>query len=131
MVRITAKQAPKQFGFLAPFVMADNPASSDLTRTARVAAEGTGTDRRPRSWALLHHGAGGILSADLVWGWATFGFALRVPAILVIGAKPRADYGELRFVPILSAVTMADFRYSASRPSIMLHLRAPGFCPYY
>ncbi|HVC58792.1 MAG TPA: hypothetical protein VND19_00305, partial [Acetobacteraceae bacterium] len=46
-------------------------------------------------------------------------------------AKPRADYGELRFVPILSAVTMADFRYSASRPSIMLHLRAPGFCPYY
>jgi len=26
---------------------------------------------------------------------------------------------------------MADFRYSASRPSIMLHLRAPGFCPYY
>ncbi|HVC61569.1 MAG TPA: permease [Acetobacteraceae bacterium] len=52
-------------------------------------------------------------------------------AIPVIGAKPRADYGELRFVPILSAVTMADFRYSASRPSIMLHLRAPGFCPYY
>ena len=29
---IAAKAAPKQFNFLAPFVMADNPASSDLTR---------------------------------------------------------------------------------------------------
>jgi nucleoside-diphosphate-sugar epimerase len=29
---IAAKAAPKQFSFLAPFVMADNPASSDLTR---------------------------------------------------------------------------------------------------
>lgn len=32
VVGIAAKQAPKQFGFLAPFLMADNPASSDLTR---------------------------------------------------------------------------------------------------
>ena len=29
---ITAKDAAKQFSFLAPFIMADNPASSDLTR---------------------------------------------------------------------------------------------------
>jgi nucleoside-diphosphate-sugar epimerase len=31
-VGIAAKAAAKQFSFLAPFVMADNPASSDLTR---------------------------------------------------------------------------------------------------
>jgi nucleoside-diphosphate-sugar epimerase len=29
VVAMTAKQAPKQFSFLAPFVAADNPASSD------------------------------------------------------------------------------------------------------
>ncbi len=29
---ISAKEAPKQFSFLAPFVMADNPVSSELTR---------------------------------------------------------------------------------------------------
>ncbi len=32
VVAIAAKAAPKQFSFLAPFVLADNPASSDLTR---------------------------------------------------------------------------------------------------
>jgi nucleoside-diphosphate-sugar epimerase len=32
VVGIAPKAAPKQFGFLAPFVIADNPASSDLTR---------------------------------------------------------------------------------------------------
>jgi nucleoside-diphosphate-sugar epimerase len=32
VVGIAAAAAPKQFSFLAPFVMADNPASSDLTR---------------------------------------------------------------------------------------------------
>ena len=32
VVGIAPKAAPKQFGFLAPFIMADNPASSDLTR---------------------------------------------------------------------------------------------------
>jgi len=32
VVGLSAKAAPKQFSFLAPFVMADNPASSDLTR---------------------------------------------------------------------------------------------------
>jgi len=32
MVGIPAKAAPKQFSFLAPFVLADNPASSELTR---------------------------------------------------------------------------------------------------
>jgi nucleoside-diphosphate-sugar epimerase len=32
VVGIAAKAAPRQFSFLAPFVMADNPASSDLTR---------------------------------------------------------------------------------------------------
>jgi nucleoside-diphosphate-sugar epimerase len=31
-VGIAAKAAPKQFSFLAPFIMADNPASSELTR---------------------------------------------------------------------------------------------------
>ncbi len=31
-VGIAAKAAPKQFSFLAPFVMADNPAASELTR---------------------------------------------------------------------------------------------------
>ena len=35
-------------------------------RAARMAAEGARTDRRPRSWALLRHGAGGVMSADLV-----------------------------------------------------------------
>jgi nucleoside-diphosphate-sugar epimerase len=33
VVGIAATAAPKQFSFLAPFVMADNPASSDPTRT--------------------------------------------------------------------------------------------------
>lgn len=32
VVGISAEAAPKQFSFLAPFIMADNPASSDLTR---------------------------------------------------------------------------------------------------
>jgi len=32
VVATSAKQAPKRFSFLAPFLMADNPASSDLTR---------------------------------------------------------------------------------------------------
>jgi nucleoside-diphosphate-sugar epimerase len=32
VVGISAKAAPKQFSFLAPFIVADNPASSDLTR---------------------------------------------------------------------------------------------------
>ncbi len=32
VVGISSKEAPKHFSFLAPFVMADNPASSDLTR---------------------------------------------------------------------------------------------------
>ncbi|MBW4023828.1 MAG: hypothetical protein HIU92_11965 [Proteobacteria bacterium] len=32
VVGITAKAAPTQFGFLAPFILADNPASSELTR---------------------------------------------------------------------------------------------------
>jgi nucleoside-diphosphate-sugar epimerase len=32
VVAMSAKQAPKQFSFLAPFLMADNPASSDMTR---------------------------------------------------------------------------------------------------
>jgi nucleoside-diphosphate-sugar epimerase len=32
VVAMSAKQAPKQFSFLAPFLMADNPVSSDLTR---------------------------------------------------------------------------------------------------
>jgi nucleoside-diphosphate-sugar epimerase len=33
VVGIAPKDAPKQFSFLAPFIQADNPASSDLTRT--------------------------------------------------------------------------------------------------
>jgi nucleoside-diphosphate-sugar epimerase len=32
VVGISAQAAPKHFSFLAPFIMADNPASSDLTR---------------------------------------------------------------------------------------------------
>jgi nucleoside-diphosphate-sugar epimerase len=32
VVGIAANEAPKRFSFLAPFLMADNPASSDLTR---------------------------------------------------------------------------------------------------
>jgi nucleoside-diphosphate-sugar epimerase len=32
VIGLAAKEAPKQFSFLAPFLMADNPASSDLTR---------------------------------------------------------------------------------------------------
>jgi nucleoside-diphosphate-sugar epimerase len=34
VVGIPVQQAPKQFGFLAPFLIADNPAASDLTRAA-------------------------------------------------------------------------------------------------
>jgi len=32
VVAMSAKQVPKQFSFLVPFLMADNPASSDMTR---------------------------------------------------------------------------------------------------
>ena len=58
-------------------------------RTARLAAHGAGTDRRSRSRALLQHGAGGVMRADLVWGWATFGFTLLVPATLWVGHYDR------------------------------------------
>ncbi|MDR3527411.1 MAG: SDR family oxidoreductase [Rhizomicrobium sp.] len=32
VISLSTKQAPKQFSFLAPFIMADNPGSSDLTQ---------------------------------------------------------------------------------------------------
>jgi nucleoside-diphosphate-sugar epimerase len=51
VVGISAPAAPKQFSFMAPFILADNPASSDLTR-AQLGWE----PKQPGLIADLEHG---------------------------------------------------------------------------